>query len=684
MRLQPLPMRVSHALPYGVAVVSTLLAFLATLLLAPYLGQSIFPLFLAAVMVSAWYGGLGPGLLAAGLSAVASLNALLPSDLSLSLSIETGVRIAAFLVAAVLISGLSAARRRSEAAAYDAQERYAITLDSIGDAVIVTDREGRVTLMNPVAEALTGWPLSEAQGRPIDEVFRIINETTRLTVESPVERALREGRVVGLANHTLLIARDGTERPIDDSGAPVRERDGGVVGAVLVFRDVSARREEEQIREEALRREQAARDSAEAAERRATFLAQASALLSASLAAEETLQAIARLAVSAVADLCVVFLQQPDGMIRRAAAVHIDPEREQALLALQQAAIDPAGPHPAAQVIRSGTSLLEPPVSDAVLASLTSDPERQASLRDLIPRSHLVVPLIARGITLGALSLGRTGNHQPYTSADMLLAEELAQRAALAVDNARLYEEAQAAIRARDRFLSLAAHELRTPLTATQGNLQLARRRLAEGEAGAERVQRSLRLAGEQLSRLTGMIDTLLDVSQLEGGQLSLSRTRVDVCALARRVVEQTEAGLTHHTLACDTPASELVVSGDPLRLEQVLANLLQNAVKYSPSGGAITVRVGRQNDRAFVVVADQGTGIPAEALPHLFERFYRAPRAEQGTIRGMGIGLYVVQEIVARHDGTVQVESIEGEGSTFTVWLPLALPSPSITAAST
>jgi PAS domain S-box-containing protein len=683
MRLQPLPVRVSRALPYGVAVVSTLLAFLATLLLAPYLGESVFPLFLAAVMVSAWYGGLGPGLLAAGLSAVASLNALLPSNLSLSLSIETGVRIAVFLGTAVLISALSAARRRSEAAAYDAQERYAITLDSIGDAVIVTDREGRVTLMNPVAEALTGWPLSEAQGRPIDEIFRIINETTRLTVESPVKRALREGRVVGLANHTLLIARDRTERPIDDSGAPVRARDGGVVGAVLVFRDVSARREEDRAREAALRREQAARDSAEAAERRATFLAQSSALLSASLAAEETLQAIARLAVSAVADLCVVFLQQPDGTIRRAAAVHVDPERERALLALQQTPVDPAGPHPAAQVIRSGTSLLEPPVGDAVLASLTSDPERQAALRDLIPRSHLVVPLIARGVTLGALSLGRTGNDQPYTPTDVLLAEELAQRAALAVDNARLYEEAQAAIRARDRFLSLAAHELRTPLTATQGNLQLARRRLVEGEAGAERVQRSLRLADEQLSRLTGMIDTLLDVSRLEDGQLSLTRTSVDVCALARRVVEQMEGGLTHHTVTCDAPASELIVSGDPLRLEQVIANLLQNAVKYSPSGGAIAVRVGRQNERAFIAVADQGAGIPAEALPHLFERFYRAPGADQHTTSGTGIGLYVVQEIVARHDGTVQVESTEGEGSTFTVWLPLALPSPSITAAS-
>lgn len=668
----------SPTIRYGLAIVITALALLLTLTLAPFLGESIFAIFLAAVMLSAWHGGLGPGLVAAGLSAFASLYVLLPPRFELLLSIEISVRLAAFLGAAVLISALTEARRRSERAAYDAQERYAVTLDSIGDAVIVTDREGRITLMNPVAQELTGWPLADGRGRPIGEVFRIINETTRRLVETPVERALREGRVVGLTNHTLLVARDGAERPIDDSGAPVRARDGGVVGAVLVFRDVSARRAEERAREEALRRERAARDSAESAERRESFLARSSAILATSLVVDERLQALARLAVSAIADLCVVYLRLPDGSIRRAASVHVNPEREQTLRALQQAPINPAGPHPAAQVIRSGTPLLEPPVPDAVIAAAAADPEGQAALRALIPNSHLVVPLIARGITLGAFSLGRTGAAQPFTPADMLLAEELAQRAALAVDNARLYEEAQAAIHVRDRFLSLAAHELRTPLTATLGNLQLARRRLAEGAGVDARLERPLRLADEQLCRLDEMITTLLDVSRLEGGQLSLACTRVDVCALARRVVEQLEGTLTRHTVRCETLEPELLLSGDPMRLEQVLANLLQNAVKYSPDGGAVTVRVGQQGERGFIAVVDGGVGIPAEALSRLFERFYRAPDSVGHGIRGMGIGLYVVHEIVTLHGGTVEVESVEGEGSTFIVWLPLARASAS------
>lgn len=671
------PTRTPAPLGYVLAVGISGLALLTTLLLSSYLGGSIFALFLAAVMVSAWYGGLGPGLLAAGLSALASLYLLIPPLFAPALSPDTIVRIAVFLAAALLISGLSEARRRSEAAAQAERERYAVTLNSIGDAVIVTDRAGRVALMNPVAEALTGWRQEQARGRPAGAIFRIVDESSRLPVESPVERALREGQVVGLANHTLLIASDGAERPIDDSGAPVRTRDGSIVGAVLVFRDVGARRAEERAREETLRREQTARDEAQAAERRATFLARASALLAGSLVAEETLQAIARLAVAEMADLCVVFLRLPDGSIRRAAAVHVDAEREQALRRLQQAPIDPAGEHPAAVVIRSGQPLLDPGISDALLSSLTPEPEVRASLRALVPRSHMVVPLIARGATLGALSLGRTGASQRYSPADLTLAQELAQRAALAVDNARLYEEAQAAVRVRDRFLSLAAHELRTPLTAALGNVQVVRRRLARGEGVEARTQRALQLADEQLGRLNQLLSTLLDVSRLEGGQLSLTRSPVDLCALARRVVEQSESSLTDHTLACEAPEGALMVDGDALRLEQVLANLLQNAAKYSPGGGAIGVRVGHREDRAFVEVVDQGIGIPAEVLPHLFERFYRAPQAEQVIAGGIGIGLYVVQEVVALHGGSVTVASAVGAGSTFTVWLPLALPSP-------
>ncbi|NTW01698.1 MAG: PAS domain S-box protein [Oscillochloris sp.] len=667
-------------LRYGLAIGSSSVALLATLLLSPALGDSIFSLFLAAVMISAWYGGLGSGLLATGASALASLFALLPAHFALLLTINTSIRIGVFLFAAILISTLSEARRRSEATAQEERERYAVTLNSIGDGVIVTDRAGRITLMNPIAEALTGWRLADTQGCPISEVFHIVNETTRLPVESPVERTLREGRIVGLANHTLLVARDGTEHPIDDSGAPVRARDGKVTGAVLVFRDITTRRLEEQAREAVLSREQTARNIAEAAEQRAAFLAQASNLLATSLELEETLEKIARLVISAMADLCIVYIRMPDGLIRRAVAVHIDPVREQEIRSLLDVPIDPAGTHPAAQVIRSGQALIDPHVDHTVITALSSDPERQTVLRALTPSAHIVIPLITRGTTIGALSIGRIQRDAHYTAHDLAFAQELAQRAALGIDNARLYEEARIAIQVRDRFLALAAHELRTPLTGAMGNIWMLKKRLAQGDGSSERAQRNLQIANDQLQRLNEMINTLLDVSRMEDGQLHMNYTNVDICALARRIVVQTEDTLSQHTLTCDTPETALIVRGDTVRLEQVLTNLLQNAVKYSPTGNTIFVRVGQQHDRVFLAVKDQGIGIPNTVLPRLFEQFYRAPDAEQRGMSGIGIGLYVVQEIVSLHGGTVQVESEKGMGSTFTVWLPLAESTSTIT----
>jgi PAS domain S-box-containing protein len=644
-----------------------------TLIAAPYLGQTVFPIFFAAVMFSSWFGGLGPGLLVSILAALLSVYFLLPPHYSLRLTNDTALPVTLFLASSAFISMLSEARRRSEARAYTAQERYAVTLNSIGDAVIVTDRNGLVTQMNPIAEALTGWSLAEARNRAIAEICPIINESTRQPVENPIERAVREERIIELTNHTLLIARDGVERPIDDSGAPIRTTNGKIIGAVLVFRDISARRNEEIAREHTLQREHIARDAAEAAERRASYLAQASTLLAGSLSMEATLPAIARIAISETADMCVVYLRMPDGTIRRTAAVHRDPEEEKALLALQATPIDPEGPHPAAEAIRTGQTLIDPVIPDTVIAEVTSAPEEAARLRTLIPGTHLVVPLIARGITLGALSLGRTHSQAPYTAAEITLAQELAQRAALAVDNARLYEEAQTAIRVRDRFLSLAAHELRTPLTTTLAQVQLAHRRLARLEGVEERTHRGLQVAEEQLVRLNKMLTMLLDLSRLEGDQLRIERSTVNLCTLAPEVVERFEGTLTKHTIECVTPEDPLLVHGDALRLEQVLINLLQNAVKYSPEGGTITVRLGRHVERCFFAVTDQGFGIATEDLPHLFQRFYRAPSTEQHKVSGMGIGLYVVQEIVALHGGTVEVTSTPGAGSTFTVWLPLA-----------
>lgn len=233
---------------YGVAVLAVTLATACTWAL-PLLGARIpFALFYAAVMLSAWHGGRRPGLLATALSTLLSAYLFMPPAFSLNIGLEGVLLLLVFVAVSLIIVYLMERTRRAEASARETREQLLTTLMSIGDAVMTTDSEGRVDFMNAVALNLTGWSLEDARGKPLREVFHIVNEETRREVESPVEKVLAESMIVGLANHTVLIARDGRETPIDDSGAPIRAEDGQIVGVVLVFRDITERRQAEEVR----------------------------------------------------------------------------------------------------------------------------------------------------------------------------------------------------------------------------------------------------------------------------------------------------------------------------------------------------------------------------------------------------------------------------------------------------
>ena len=226
----------------------------------------------------------------------------------------------------------------------------------------------------------------------------------------------------------------------------------------------------------------------------------------------------------------------------------------------------------------------------------------------------------------------------------------------------------------RDAFVSIAAHELKTPLTTLLATSEQVQRRAARhGGSATERDQRALEVIAAQARRLAQMLDDLLDVSRLERGQLTIERVPLDLGTVARRVVEQLQPTLAQHTITLHTPEAPALVSGDGGRLEQVLQNLLGNAIKYSPAGGPIVVQVERNATEVQLTVTDTGIGIPADALPNLFRRFYRAENAQAQHIRGSGIGLYVVNEIVTLHGGRVEAQSVAGQGSTVTIRLPLA-----------
>jgi signal transduction histidine kinase len=421
---------------------------------------------------------------------------------------------------------------------------------------------------------------------------------------------------------------------------------------------------------QSLRAEIAERERAETALR---FLAEASSLLAEPIEYEERLSKVARLAVPTIADWCVIDVFEENGKLRRVAIAAGDPAKEAHERELQRRyPLDPEAPGGAPQVLQTHQPELYSEIPEQLLQAAARDETHLAMLQARSLRSSMSLPLEARGRILGALTIAIVESERRYSRADLPLAEDLGRRIAMAIDNARLLRAAQESIRMRDIFLSVAAHELRTPLTSLLGYTQLVERRAARDSTIAERDRNALRVVADQAARLSKMVTSLLDISRLQLGQLSIEPVPLDLGELAERLVRETRPLLSQHTIEYIGAGESALISGDELRLEQALQNLIQNAIKYSPDGGAITVCVDQDDRQASVSVTDTGIGIPPDALPRLFHRFYRAPNVDPQHISGLGVGLYVVKEIVGLHGGTINVRSEVGAGSTFVFTIPL------------
>ncbi len=419
--------------------------------------------------------------------------------------------------------------------------------------------------------------------------------------------------------------------------------------------------------------ERQARAAAEAAQRRIAFLDTASSTLADSLDHDVTLARVAELTVPYLADLCGVHLVEEHGALRLVALACSDPAQRAIGEELSRHyPFDVTGARGGPDVIRSGRAELVPVITDEMLARAAQDETQLALLRSLRLSSYMIVPLLARGKLFGLITLVMTMSQRHYTADDLRLAEDLARRAAVAVDNARLFREAQEAVRLRDEFLSIATHELNTPITSLLGFADILRRRIESDDSTTPRDRLMARTIHEQSLRLHRLLSSVLDVSRLRVGQFTVERSPMDLCALTRRAVDNLQSMLETHTMTLSCPDEPVPILGDELRLEQVIQNLLQNAVKYSPGGGAIAIDLRCERNEAVLSVSDQGVGIPADSLPRLFSRFYRASNINHRRISGMGLGLFIVREIIALHGGTIAVVSEEGRGSTFTIRLPL------------
>ncbi len=418
------------------------------------------------------------------------------------------------------------------------------------------------------------------------------------------------------------------------------------------------------------RAETDARRNAEAAQERAAFLVRASTVLGSSLDYEETLRNVAALAVPKIGSWCGIELVDDDsGGTRQVAVAHVDPAKLELARAFRERyPTDPRSPTGGPNVLRTGKSEIYPVITDAMLVQGARDAEHLRMMRALELASLMIVPIADRGRVVGTVTLVTSDPTRPYTAEDLTMAEQLAERAGAAIGNAMLYAQATAAIRLRDEFVVVAGHELRTPLAAMSLHHQ-ALAMLPDSTPIAKVIERGRKLVS-QSDRMARLVEELLDVSRVSAGRLTLERTRFDLAALVHEVEGRMRDSFERAGATLTVTTEPIEGAWDRGRLDQIVTNLVSNALKYG-RGAPVDVTLARVGETAVLRVTDRGIGIAPEDQARVFERFERAVPSRK--FAGLGLGLWIAAQLVAAHGGTIGVSSVVGEGSTFTVTLPLA-----------
>lgn len=608
---------------YAFGFAAMVLAVLLRWVLDPLMGD-VLPLvtLFGAVAAAVWVGGYRVAIPVTLLGYAACLYLFIPPRGSFDLSNSSNqVGLIAYLFTCTLIIVFGEATSAAQSRVTQSREVFRVTLRSIGDAVITTDIDGRVTYLNEVAESLTGWSLDEALGQPLDRVFCIVNEITNQPVENPAIRSLRQGLIVGLANHTVLIKRDGSECPIDDSAAPIRDEQGLVSGCVLIFRDVTAQRLAERERAEQLIT--------------ARFLASIvessnDAIISKSL--DGTIQSW-----NAAAERLFGFAA--DEAVGRNISLVIPPER----IAEEDQIIDrlKAGQrieHFETERVRSD--------GRPIVVSLTISPIKDSE-----------------GNVVGASKIVRDITERKQ------LEDNLRVLAANLSENDRRKNE----------FLATLAHELRNPLAPMSNMLEVLKR----GDGNANVLKRAHETFERQLAQMVRLVDDLLDWNRITHDRLELRRSEVELTPVIQQAVEvarpmMEEAG---HHMSVELPGEPIYLNADGARLAQVFGNLLNNSSKYTRPKGTISLTARRNDHEVVVTVRDNGAGIPPDKLDSIFDMFMQVDRTAERSQSGLGIGLTLVKRLVEMHEGSIEARSDGvGMGSEFVVRLPI-LSGPSMVA---
>jgi PAS domain S-box-containing protein len=712
---------------YGFAVGAAVAAVVVRWLLDPMIGD-LFPFItlFGAVAGAVWFGGYRPAILTAVLGYAACQVIFVPPRGVLGLTEVNLVGLAAYAVTCALIIGFGQAAVVAKRRIVEGSELLRVTLRSIGDAVITTDTRGAITYLNEVAENLTGWPLAEARDEALETVFRIVNETTGATVENPAIRALREGVVVGLANHTVLIRRDGTRCAIDDSAAPIRDERGRVSGSVLIFRDVSAARKEAHDKAQQLltaRLLAAIVDSSDdaiisknldgiiqtwnaAAERlfghtAASAIGKHISLIIPSERLNEEDEIIARLRAGDRIHHYETERMRADGR-RVQVSLSISPVKNEDGIVVGASKIarditerkrDEAERHKFVTLIENSTDFIG-------IADLNGVPTfvNQAGLELVGMRNigeAMATPLrefffpedqswIMREFLPQVLKDGHgeieirfrhfeTGEAIWMAYKVLLLTDDRGRPNAFATVSQNVTERRRMLDEVRELAANLSdADRRKNEFLATLAHelrnplapISNAVQVLRRRNVEDRAVESSAQLLERQVAQMSRLVDDLIDMSRITSGRIELRKEQVDLSTVVSHAVETTRA--QYRSMAQDLtitmPEEPVTLFADPARLTQVLGNLLNNACKFSNRGGKVWLTVKPGNGEVEIRVRDNGIGMTPDELPLVFEMFTQLDTSLDRSRDGLGIGLTLVRTLVELHGGSVTVHS-EGRG---------------------
>jgi len=542
------------------------------------------------------------------------------------------------------------------------KQRYMDLVEGITNGIVWSADPDSLTttFVSPSAEAILGYPIEKWSSEK-SFLMNHIHPDDQTKFLAALQRLKTENTLVGLEHR--FIAADHREVWLHTGLriAQLGEEKGRHIRGLSV--EITKIKEAEEVLKQS--------------KRRSDFLSEASLVLSESLDYSETLSQVSRIAVPALADWFAIHVIE-DQTVKLLTLTHNDPEKTASIKKiLEKYPPHKNSPYGVLNVFRTGKSEFHPILKDEVLQDLAQSKEHLDIMRGVGPKSAILVPLTTHGKTFGVMTLISAESGYLYEENDLKMAEDLARRAAVAIDNANFYQQAQAAIRVRDDFLSVASHELKTPLTPLKLQTQILMRALHNGSLEGmmpEKLEKILQTSDRQLDRLSFLIDELLDVSRISNGKFRLNVEEFDLTALTRDILERFGGQLADSKCTVDlkAPKDPVVVIWDQFRIEQVLINLLTNAMKYG-AGKPIHIEIKKTSSFVDVSVRDHGIGIKKVDQKRIFERFERAVTGNH--FSGLGLGLYIVAEALQAHGGKIKVESVPEQGSTFTFSLPIHVP---------